>query len=155
MCPFIVDVKLTGRPLQAVVSTLGQDLTAGSPIGVKMAFHNSFPTTAQHAVGGAGISSHDAPGNRAILSANTRLSEQSQFSILRGFPLSAATCRLRCYRWICGGTVNGAAVGQSIHLMLRHMAGFQSCQGVDVLRSGPCGDWWPFGCIWVLILVGA
>lgn len=54
VCPFIVDLKLTGQLLQAVVSTLGQDLMTGSPIGVKMAFHNSLSTTAQHAVKGQG-----------------------------------------------------------------------------------------------------
>lgn len=135
VCSFIVDLKLTDQPLQAVVSTLGQDLTAGSPIGVKMAFHNSLPTTAQHAVRGQGLAPKMHQGTKPFcLPTQEGLTvEQSQFSILSGLLLSTAMGWLCCYRccqteWICGRTVNGVAVGQSIHLVLRHMASFQSRQ---------------------------
>jgi len=43
-CPFTAESKSTVWPRQ---NALSQYLTAGSPIGVKMAFRNSLPTTAQ------------------------------------------------------------------------------------------------------------
>lgn len=135
VCPFIFDLKLTGQPLQAVVSTLVQDLTAGSPIGFKAAFRNSLPTTARHAVRGAGVDSHEAPGEPSHYACKHKNVRQSQFSVLGGFLLfHCIVVWLLCYRccqtvWACGSTVNGVAEGQSIHLVLRHMASFQSCQG--------------------------
>lgn len=50
-----------------------QGRAAWSLIGVKMPFYYSLPTTAQHTVREG--SYHDAPGNQAILSANSRLSD--------------------------------------------------------------------------------
>ncbi len=136
VCCFIVDLKLTDQPLQAIVSTLGHDLTAGSPIGVKMGFRNSMPTTAQRAVRGQGSAPMMYQGTKPFcLPTQEGLTvEQSQFSILSGLLLSTAMWWLCCYRccqieWICGRTVNAVAVRQSIHLVLRHMASFQSSQG--------------------------
>lgn len=113
VCPFIAELKLTGESLQAVVSTLRQDLMAGSPIGVKMAFHNSLPTAAQHAVWGQGSAPMMQQGTEPFcLQTQTRPTvKQSQFSSLSGLLLSTAVWWLWCYRcchieWICSSTVN-------------------------------------------------
>lgn len=91
---------------------------------------------------GAGVSSRDAPGNRATLSANTRMSD-NQISILSGLLLSTAMWTLWCYRCcqterLCGSTVSSAAVGQSIHLVT--CGEFSELRGFELLRSSPCGD---------------
>lgn len=81
--------------------------------------------------------------------------KQSQYSILSGLLLSTALWCYRCCQteWICSIRCCGLGTIYSSHVK-RH-GEFSELPGVDVLRSGPCGGWWPFGCIWVLILVGA
>lgn len=84
---------------------------------------------------------------------------KSQYSILSGLLLSTALWWLWCYRccqteWICGG-IRCCGLGTIYSSHVKRHGEFSELSGVDVLRSGPRGGWWPFGCIWVLILVGA
>lgn len=139
VCPFIVDLRLIGHRL---VNTFGQDLMTGSPTRVKMAFHNSVKTAAQHTVKGQGLAPMMQQGTKPFC---LQTQEHLTDSILTGLLLSFALrrlCRYRCCQtwWICSSVVTGVAEGQSIHLMSRRMASLQSCQWVDVLRSIHCGD---------------
>lgn len=101
VCPFIIDLRLIGQPTWAAVVTLGQDLMTGSPTFVKMAFHNSLQTTAQHTVRGQGLAPMMQQGTKPFcLQTQEHLTvEQSQFTILTGLLLSFALgrlCRYRC-----------------------------------------------------------
>lgn len=112
---------------------------------------------------GTGVGSHDATANWAIfVSANAWMSVSQALTIQFSQWAPSIQCAVeatmlqvlphtvgvgRPGQWCGWGPIYSSSV-------LTH-GEFSALPWVDVLRATPCGDWWPFGCIWALILASA
>lgn len=119
-CWFKIKRLLSARPSQHSC----QDLMAGSPLGLKCPFIIHYQQQRQ---GGRGRLLRTKP----FLSAKTPASDSGTLT-MQGLSVGSF------YLLQCGGgggarrsgyTVGDETPGQSIHLILRHVASFQSCQG--------------------------
>lgn len=141
----LVAVKIYSHLPQAGVSTPRQDLRSGSPIEVHVAFHNSLPATAQHAV--TGQRSAPMMQQETILCVNTRMCDTRPITMEHS-QRAPFVQRQRGGRDATGAARHrGSAAAQSMAPLKDIHSSHVKTQGecskppeVDVLRSGPHGD---------------